>query len=101
MPSPTTPPNSKPEQDSFDADAGRLLTAAERIMQAIAADPLIDLGRVTDLLALQMLGPCLNRAMGLDGNDLIAANNNLIEMSTLIDVQALRRLLRMKGSEKS
>ncbi len=90
-----------PNPDPLEADAGRLLSAAEKIMQAIAGDPSIDLGRPEDLLALQMLGPCLNRAMGMDGADLLAANKNLIEMSMIIDVDGLRTLLRAKGHPRT
>lgn len=85
--------------DGFEG-AGNMLRAAERIMQAIARDPDIDLGRPEDLLALQLLGPCLNRAMGMDDAGLRAITDNLTEMSLMIDVDALRGLLRAKGSAK-
>lgn len=100
MPAPTDPTKTPPSDSAFDDGAGRLLAAAERIMQAIARDPEIDLGRPEDLLALQLLGPCLNRAMGMDDITLTASNASLVEMSMLIDVEQLRILLRAKGTQK-
>lgn len=95
----TTTSRSEDIVDGFEG-AGNMLRAAERIMQAIARDPEIDLGRPEDLLALQLLGPCLNRAMGMTNDGLKLASANLTEMSLMIDVEALRGLLRAKGSAK-
>lgn len=101
--SPTKPPSDVDPATAgdFDKDAGELLAAAERIMQAIAKDASIDLGRPIDLLALQLLGPCLSRAIGEEGLTLRASMKNLMHIAELIDVMPLRALLQQKGTPRA
>lgn len=93
-------PTSAPDTPDLDAISGALLSAASRIMAAIATAPDVDLNDPVHLLALQLLGPCLHRALGMDEVSLRASMENTLEISLLIDPEALRALLREKALTK-
>lgn len=92
------PTTKSPSDQDQERDAERLIASAERILRAIATDPLIDLNEPVDLLALQLLGPALNRATGMPDHMLQKINDTLVDISLMLDIDTLRALLRQKGS---